>query len=1254
MPDVGTLSEGEQELIERIVEEDERPVVFLLGSALTMQPGPGMAGVPGTWGVVEMLREALAKRPDAALEEAFAKEDGGAAYRAGFAALVRRKGQDAANRVIRRAVLEAHEVLDEERQARVLAGHADQHRAACQELLDGDEWRPLRPSIAALGEILVGEPKRFPTVLTTNFDPLIEVAVRRAGGSVRSTVLTRDGNPGQHRGSCTHVVYVHGYWFNADTLHTEVQLQEPRPQLEAELKRWISRSLLVVLGYGGWDDVLMKCLTALAADEGAYPDIHWGFFKKKESRIEQELAPAGMRAQFYEHVDLHRLLPALRDRLGVRRKDAELRPPEWLGKPYQELSPGASNVTLLQADYGVVRMSGREALLDDFGTWCEGGGLGIRLVTGPGGYGKTRLLRELCKQQLERGWTAGILERSDRQDPRLLDMAKAGRPMLLAIDYAETWGRDLEALLLGLAPYRSSTGGIRVVLAARGEAEWWEELPTAVKALRDVLERRDAVHRLVPLEDVRTSWADAVHGFSKAKGAAAKPVVDPPVETLRAWMKEGVLALHVAALLAVDGDPPPPDAGVEWLFDELLRRELKRYWRPIAERVIAGVSNLDEVLRTVACVGTLAGPLDQRDQARRLLSRTPGCKGMSDNQLDGLAKVFGELYPSIGGKRLALPAVQPDRIGERLVATQLDAEPSLAEVAFADGDEDMASRALRVLGRAARWQPQVVGRIEDVVRRFPAVLVRAWIAVAAEERWAAGLAGRVEAAFGKLEALSPDEADALVQPLPLGSVALRGVAALLALRATDGLKALGRIEGVAEEELDHRARRMDKKGLHLSEVGRREEALASTQEAVTVYRELAKHRSDAFRPNLAASLNHLGAMQSELGLREDALASTQEAVAIRRELAKHRPDAFLLDLAMSLNNLGIRQSELGLREEALASTQEAMAVYRELAKHRPDAFLPDLAMSFNNLGNAQSELGLREDALASTQEAVTVYRELAKHRPDAFLLDLAMSLNNLGIRQSELGLREEALASTQEAVTVYRELAKHRPDAFLPDLAMSLNNLGNRQSELGLREEALASTQEAVTMHRELAKHRPDAFLPHLAMSLNNLGTMQSELGLREDALASTQEAVAIRRELAKHRPDAFLPNLAASLNNLGISQSELGLREDALASTQEAVTVYRELAKHRPDAFLPNLAASLNNLGIRQSELGLREKALASTQEAVTHYQQLFQARPRVFAHDLQIALRNYAQHLTEIDRSPEADPVLLAAVEALQRHSP
>jgi tetratricopeptide (TPR) repeat protein len=186
---------------------------------------------------------------------------------------------------------------------------------------------------------------------------------------------------------------------------------------------------------------------------------------------------------------------------------------------------------------------------------------------------------------------------------------------------------------------------------------------------------------------------------------------------------------------------------------------------------------------------------------------------------------------------------------------------------------------------------------------------------------------------------------------------------------------------------------------------------------------------------LASTLNILGTRLSNLGRREEALVATQEAVDIRRRLAAARPDALLPELASSLNNLGNRLSELDRREEALVATQEAVDIYRRLAAAGPDAFLPYLASSLNNLGIRLSQLGRREEALVATQEAVDIRRTLAAARPDAFLPDLAGSLNNLGKRLSELGRREEALAAAQEGIQLFTPLFLKHPQAHASQMA---------------------------------------------------------------------------------------------------------------------------------------------------------------------------------------------------------------------------
>ena len=117
-------------------------------------------------------------------------------------------------------------------------------------------------------------------------------------------------------------------------------------------------------------------------------------------------------------------------------------------------------------------------------------------------------------------------------------------------------------------------------------------------------------------------------------------------------------------------------------------------------------------------------------------------------------------------------------------------------------------------------------------------------------------------------------------------------------------------------------------------------------------------------------------------------------------LPPQRPDAFRPDLAGSLDDLAIRLGELGRREDGVRGGARRLSdIYRRLwPPRRPEAFRPGLATSLNNLGKCLSDLGRREDALAAAQEAADIYRRLAAERPDAFLPDIERSLNNLGAR----------------------------------------------------------------------------------------------------------------------------------------------------------------------------------------------------------------------------------------------------------------
>ena len=252
-------------------------VIFLVGAPLSSPLSTGLPGVPDVNGMIDLIRSEFSVDPAerAALEQELSRS-GKRIYQAAFSFLQGRRGQQTANEVVSRAVLAAREPS-----AKLPAIDFTDLTAAenaCRTLeADLSGWH-LNPGTRALGELLAHSPSRFgKTLLTTNFDPLFEIAVQRAGGPFYRTVLHADGNLGQTEAPGLHIVHLHGLWLGADTLHTARQLGQPRPHLKDFLRSLLRNKLVVACAYGGWDDVFTEALMDVVRDVNAYPEVIWTF-----------------------------------------------------------------------------------------------------------------------------------------------------------------------------------------------------------------------------------------------------------------------------------------------------------------------------------------------------------------------------------------------------------------------------------------------------------------------------------------------------------------------------------------------------------------------------------------------------------------------------------------------------------------------------------------------------------------------------------------------------------------------------------------------------------------------------------------------------------------------------------------------------------------------------------------------------------------------------------------------------------------
>ena len=307
----------EAALFERLttgVQRSNQPVIFLVGSGLTAPIKEGGAGVPGVRGVIELIKGEFDAPQQIELEKQICENAN--PYQAAFSFLLGRRGQQAANQIIRQAVWQARSAVSTKLASSFsLVGNTPDD--VCRSLdTDLDGWN-LTPGVEAVGGLIARYPDHFGrAILTTNFDPLLGIAIARSNGNFFRTVLHRDGNLSQTEGTGCHVIHLHGYWYGADTLHTPRQLNQSRPRLKASLSALLKAKTIVVSAYGGWDDVFTDALMEGVFDDNAYPEIIWTFnatVPKPDRRLIEKLAP-GMdrgRVTLYAGINCQTFFPAL-------------------------------------------------------------------------------------------------------------------------------------------------------------------------------------------------------------------------------------------------------------------------------------------------------------------------------------------------------------------------------------------------------------------------------------------------------------------------------------------------------------------------------------------------------------------------------------------------------------------------------------------------------------------------------------------------------------------------------------------------------------------------------------------------------------------------------------------------------------------------------------------------------------------------------------------------------------------------------
>jgi TIR domain len=664
--------------------------------------------------------------------------------------------------------------------------------------------------------------------------------------------------------------------------------------------------------------------------------------------------------------------------------------------PLPEPEPG-HEAALLRAEYEVVTFRPPRQF-DQLAQWCaDRTAPPVRLVTGPGGVGKTRLGLRLCAQLRGMGWSAGLLS-SSAPESALGRLGQIGTPCLVVIDDAGTRPEQVRVALRSLATTRGSPS--RLLLLARSGGDWLDQL------------REDPDDRVAALVDgIDPSRLTPVHGDFKSVCAEfarrlKRPVPPPPAELPAPAAT--MLELQAAALvhLMPSSDPARPP------LQRILELE-RNYWRQAAATFgLASLSrrNLAEIMTAVTLFGASTEP-----EANALIASLRAFQGAPLGTIDACRDLLGTVLPGPA----PLNPLQPEQLGEDAVAEFLRSGASLSSSVPVVTDQQ-ARQALITLGRCLSRHPDAGDGVAAFLAQQPLRLLSlattALAAVPQPELLA-------EPMLQSLDRVPEADLDALVTALPQRSGPLASFAVAVTERALTSARQV-RADDLTTARLSR---------LLATRLAYLEERAADAAEAARA----AVAQLTALADTSAETSAELAEAHAALALALDMdpaagpAARDAGAAAIKAYRALSTADRRDAGLATALNNQSIRLKRAGQNGSALALAVEASELTGRLNEKRPAGFRSLHADVEDTLSTLRELNDQPAEAERAGREALALRRTLAEARPDAYRPQLAGTLFNLGqILSRHGGNPVEVRALWAESFAVFDDLAARQPGRF--------------------------------------------------------------------------------------------------------------------------------------------------------------------------------------------------------------------------------
>ena len=769
-----------------------------------------------------------------------------------------------------------------------------------------------------------------------------------------------------------------------------------------------------------------------------------------------------------------------------------------------KLITGRATTGLLKANEAVVEFDPlRQNELDTLLSWISNEfPISVRLITGAGGMGKTRLAQQLCiaLTKAKTSWNVGFLTKNIK----LLKLKKlwqqlmqepVTKPCLLVIDYAETQG-DTLIELVKLSLTQPSTDKVRILLLARDGGEWWENLKAKDSQAEDILGiSRTAGHFSLPalyddLSNRKAGYQRAINAFAKCLS------IDPnnrPEVDLSAEHFAIPLYIQMSALLALY-DQNPQSAGD--ITQAILNHE-QRYWtQAMAENnVDCGITTTKQLLT----LATLAGNYPTAKTAFSTWEKIDP-NGMSRAEFVSLFNCLVPLYPGYQG----LHGVKPDLLGEALVGVVLttDIGANLLSAVFSKSNKEVKTNALTVLARLSLHDKPELNRLitQTLVDNLSA-LYQELIEVCLETR--SNLPQLATAALDKITNPAKSSLVKLLSDLlTVDSISLNvlrcKVKAAIYQQQADKWMSFNKVNNKSAKKIFEQRRLVARAAynysLALADVGDDKPACEHAEIAVHHYQMLANDKRNAKVPALinkdnidietelaGACVNFGTQLRAEVDFK-NALLQTEQALELFKQLITLKPDKFERSFCLCMTNLSALYADIEDHIQALDYSHQALAMEKKRHEKSPesDSCTSDYALSLQNNAVFLNKIGQLDEAIVITKQALELRKQLSQDKPDSYEPYYAVTLSFLGVLAGYTGDYQAAQVYSQQTLSIFEQLVSINPERFNANLANALSGKACCFANTGDYRQALEEANTARKLYQHLYRQTPKVFAEQL------------------------------------------------------------------------------------------------------------------------------------------------------------------------------